>query len=984
MRTFPPTFNFANSASETAPRFVIPITFDSNSPFFTSHAGIPSVPGDAIEGVIQAASALSQKIVPDEGRSEIGAMSFSVIDAGGAVTDALRARLTAGEGLRGKTAALLMGYSSADYSEYQVFQTQVIQGVKYRRGVYEFTCADITREQRKEIFDPKVTTLGATISATDATITVVSTADFQAVEHGLGWSDAPSTHAGYIQIQDEIIRWTGKTGTTFTGCTRGVLGTRAVPHTVDVSSANEDSRTKVTEVIYLEMPVPKLALAILTGEIFGTTATLPTHWHLGIDPEWIKEEDFTGIGVDLWNPANDAGSFIARFANLKKSDGKAFLEREVYQLAGIYPLVYSDGRLGIRRMNQILADAPYLLELNEDNVMSASELRYDMDRMSNSFRINWNHQKKGGSDEFTRSTLFVDPASIALHGKTATKTLEFRGLFGGRHTDSTVRTRINALRDRYSHPPALITLEIASHLNKLEVGDVVRVRLASVRDYVGNSVALDRSFEIQNKSTDYRSGSVSVELFGSTDRAGEVPVTPGQGGEGPGFANSLPDDWYSSEGTDLSTVLTITPVGDVGVIATGSHALVGDEDATNSDAIYYYLGDLELPNGATLNISKNVQLRVRGFFQVNGTINGVGGGRAGGEDTPDYGTAGVGDAGYLGNSRGMDGVIVMINRVGALFSTLEAPAATVGQVSAVPTFDLQVIPGSPYVLQGLPTDLRGTGGPPGGKYIAPQNTLVFAEGGTGGDGGAGLILIGRGMAVGLSGLIDLSGDDSATPSASATTTYGYIRPGAGGAGSPGALLLLLDGSELSVPDLGGRFIAATGHVGAPLTNYQVIPPGTQAAAVKAFFLQSANDPSNPGEGFETVPPSRMISDADLSNSAYRIQYVPAYQVPEEDQPVGAPDPTGLTATGIANGILLEFTLADFDLFDFVEVVAATSNDRTLSATVVQLKASAWVHPLASGQTRYYWIRTGKNSEQGVQYSDWYPASSTGGVSATST
>lgn len=61
------------------------------------------------------------------------------------------------------------------------------------------------------------TTLNGTINSAVTTITVVSAATFGAT--------------GTIQIDNEQITYTGTTSTTFTGCTRGALGTTAASHT---------------------------------------------------------------------------------------------------------------------------------------------------------------------------------------------------------------------------------------------------------------------------------------------------------------------------------------------------------------------------------------------------------------------------------------------------------------------------------------------------------------------------------------------------------------------------------------------------------------------------------------------------------------------------------------------------------------------------------------------------------------------------------
>jgi len=59
----------------------------------------------------------------------------------------------------------------------------------------------------------------ASFDATETTITVDNTADFP--------------EQGRLRVDNEEITYTGKTPTTFTGCTRGARGTRAVAHSND-------------------------------------------------------------------------------------------------------------------------------------------------------------------------------------------------------------------------------------------------------------------------------------------------------------------------------------------------------------------------------------------------------------------------------------------------------------------------------------------------------------------------------------------------------------------------------------------------------------------------------------------------------------------------------------------------------------------------------------------------------------------------------
>lgn len=954
MRADTATFHSANVAPQKSPRFVVATIFDVASIYVTSHAGITTVPGVVLDGALQDPSAISQKIVPDEGRSEIGSMSFTLVDLNSSFTNEARSKINAGKGLRGKEVRLYVGYEGMDFTAFQRFQTQVISDVEYDEGVYRIQCRDITREQRKEIFEPKKTTLRNSISATATTIPVYVTTGFSTVFHGPSYSDAPNTTVGYIIIDKEIIRYTGKTSDSFTGCTRGVLNTRAVAHEVDAGTA-EDRRPKVEEYIYLELPAAKLAYAILTGVIYNDSATLPSHWHLGIDPSWVRLSDFTGIGEDLWDPTLDTDGFIARFAGLKKTDGKKFLESESYMLLGCYSPIYSDGTIGLRRMNHVLADAPFVVELNENNCVSWSGLKHEMDAFHNHIRVDWNWD----GEDFTRRKDIFDATSISIHKATPVKELKFNGLHGARHTDAIVAKRIDALRDRYTYPPETMQVTVLPSLNRLEVGDIVRVNLPTVRDFAGAGAHINRSFEIQQKSEDFATGNVTLHLFGSTGRASVGPPTAD--------TSPLPDAYYTAQGVNLSTVCTIVVVGSVGVIQPGTYNLTGNTDMNASGAVYYYPGDLELADGATLTINNNVQLRVRGFFTVNGDFDGVGRGKAGVADSSGVDTIQPGTGGFIGNSRGMDGVQVQLPNVRTV------PCAfTQGQYSAFPYLDLVV---SGTSLVGIPGDFRGTSGGGGGKIQSntsgSSTVIVRSAGGAGANSGAGLCIVCRGLAFGASGQINLSGASSAATSP--ITVFGAsLYPGAGGAGSPGGLLILLDGSGISIPDVGGKFVGACGTVpvnGGPL-------PGRGPAPVADFDAQGWGDP---GAGYLD---EAFISAADLSNAAHRIQYVPETQTPAEDEEALPPAPVSLSVSPGQLENVLTIGLPPIGTYDVIEIYAAITNDRTGAVLVDSVGGSVYRHQLTGGVSRFYWVRARRGSPGGDVFSAWFPASSTGGISGT--
>lgn len=102
--------------------------------------------------------------------------------------------------------------------------------------------------------DYATTTVSGALSAANATVTVADTRDFP--------------EKGHFRIDNEEITYTGKTPTTFTGCTRGARGTRAVTHS-DTTVLNNAYKVIITD---LQTQVP---IALNDKELeYITTITL--------------------------------------------------------------------------------------------------------------------------------------------------------------------------------------------------------------------------------------------------------------------------------------------------------------------------------------------------------------------------------------------------------------------------------------------------------------------------------------------------------------------------------------------------------------------------------------------------------------------------------------------------------------------------------------------------------------------------------------
>ena len=827
-------------APTSEPQYVISVEFSPASfEYFASHSGIADIPGGTIEGVIENFSSVSQSFDPETGASRIGSLTVQLGDIAGAITDAFQARLVAGTGVRDKELRLYKGFAGLSWNDFELKWTQDVHEVSEDHARYKISCSDLQRAMRTEIFELKTTILDATLSATASVATVADTSEFILVEHGTSYSHGPSATWGYFKLDDEIIGYTGKTGTTFTGLDRGLFNTLPAEHKVDGADPPE-RRPEVEEYVYLEMPVPKLVKALLTGVLHGQgAATLPAHWHMGIDIALIEDSQFTGIGPDLWDPANDAVGLIARFTDIGSIDGKRFIESECFLLAQIFSPVLADGKLGLKRFTPARATAAHLVTLNESNVQKHSALKHSMREVFNRIVLNWSWI----SGSFRRQTIKLDTDSIAKHGQAPIKVYNFKGLAANIATQSVLDQRFDAIRDRFSAPPLSLSVDVSKSLDRMELGDVCLVQLPNVRDMAAATVnPIDRAFEIRQIREDRKR--LTFMLSGSSAEA--VPVAPS--------VNALPDAYYDQEGTELSTVVTIV----AGVTQTGTFTLVGDPLLANS--VFYYIGNLTIAADTLLQLDDNVQLRVRGFVTINGDITGIGRGLAGVADSGTPATNPSGQAGFFGATVGGDGAEHDLE-VAGYFSR---KAAIVIAASAAPHLNLNVVGNT---LNGLPLQLRGCSGGPGGKLVNSIGVQVGA-GGTGGDGGAGLMIVCRGMSFGGGASIDLSGTDGA--SALQQTLGGrQFFGGGGGGGAPGAFYVLLDGDRL-VPDVPPIFSALGGNTpidGTPIPYFFTLGSILQA-------------PTHTGRKDDT----RRLSDVVWSGGAFRVQFIPVPETPVEDLP----------------------------------------------------------------------------------------------------
>lgn len=824
MRQLPTALITQNIELQREPRIAIKIFNDQGAFWFLSHDDI--TPGDALStfGGLVATSASSQKIDPEKGWSTIGGMSIRMQDRGGLLTDRLRAIDVAGDSLNQNKAEVWFGFRDLAFSDYGKLYTFIVDGIESDEIEYSFKLSDRQRLEKRQIFTPRKTKLASiVINGQDEKLEVDTVLDgagkvrvldssvFSLVEHDDGWDKDPSETIGYFAIKgideagndiQEIFSFTGFDGsdpTILTGVSRSQFGTGAI----EAIGTRQDGSTEVTEYVYLDLPVPKMIVALLTGDLYGQPgATIPDHWCALLTAGDIDLASFENIGDDLW-------ALPFGFQGAEKDEAKGFIGRELLRACDLFLKVNQDGELELKRFASVPQNAAPAHVFDESEILSISNLTRDAKHIRNRFLINWEY--RSDIDRFVRNNFFVDQTSIDKYNVISDiLSLDFKGLRNrSRDIQNSIQSLAEGIRARYSAPAVEPTIRVPMAYGlEIEVGDVVAVDLSQWPDYA-NTAGLASSFEVQSVSIDLISQTMSLGLFGTS---GEP--TPINFGEGDDVVDIDHTGWK-----ELSAALTAAGIAYDDTTTPGTLVITGNNgtlvggDTTAPANRYYYDGNVTVQSGITLKVTKNFVLDAVDIDLSGATIDAQGG------------ADNVGDVGYFGGAD-LSGESVLCRNLVSPARRYKRGSRTSGEpataAAQIDSFNIRVDDNGNVI--GLPSSLYGTGGTNGADTVVPTQDDSqggtfpggTSTGGTGAAGGGGIILMGENLFTNSSSQIITSGDDS-TESTPFAEVVGLRDPcnwygGPGGPGYPGCLIVLLKRKASPLPVLTGRHDGSVGVV----------------------------------------------------------------------------------------------------------------------------------------------------------------------------
>lgn len=179
---------------------------------------------------------ISQIVRQDKGDGEsVSSMQIALIDKNNELTE-MFAPGNLVDDILGRRAKVWMGFQGTAFpNDFIVLFRGYIDQFLVGPGLWTINIIHSDNRRRAEVFLPVETTLTAGITAGDTTINVTDASAFLVPKLGPDLS-YDSSYESLIQIDDEVIRYNGTTATSFTGCTRGYLGTTAVSHSAPATA----------------------------------------------------------------------------------------------------------------------------------------------------------------------------------------------------------------------------------------------------------------------------------------------------------------------------------------------------------------------------------------------------------------------------------------------------------------------------------------------------------------------------------------------------------------------------------------------------------------------------------------------------------------------------------------------------------------------------------------------------------------------------
>lgn len=175
-------------------------------------------------------TSINQQLEPDKGDvSNVSSLTLSFIDKNRALSKIISPSVVVDD-ILGRKAKVYFGFQNSGFPEdFALVFSGIIDSIDSGAGIVSLNVAHPDQKKRQELFIKTDHELDGAINNSVTTITLDSISGLLTPVLGPDGNFDPSIKY-YVKIDNEIIRYTGVSGSDLTGCTRAQLGTSAASH----------------------------------------------------------------------------------------------------------------------------------------------------------------------------------------------------------------------------------------------------------------------------------------------------------------------------------------------------------------------------------------------------------------------------------------------------------------------------------------------------------------------------------------------------------------------------------------------------------------------------------------------------------------------------------------------------------------------------------------------------------------------------------
>lgn len=421
-------------------------------------------------------------------KTTLPSVSFSLLDKDAVISSQIMTNIT---NWMNETCIVYVGFITTAgfaFSEYKKLADTRIKSIRKVANQYAISAKDITTLVTAPSFQV-ASTLDGGISAVDTTLSLTDATDFPS-------SSTVGNNTVLLKINDEFLKWTGKSLNDLTGVTRADLSSTADAH------SDDDEVFLVTE--NEKNPITCLLEILLSTDGSGTnhaTYDVLEHGGLGIDAALVDVTEMESIRTV--NFSTD----VFRLWLYDVDDTLKYLEKELMSATNTR-IVIKNSLISLSILDQVDFGAS-VPNLNEDDIVGNPTWKLDSNRVVNKIKVNWAWSE--GLKKYTRVSESQNADSITDYGESKTLVLNFKGVQADLGGSAIASSRASRLLARLATPQASVQATAHFKESDHEVGDDVLVTHRYLPQQ-GASLGMSDQMEIMSRAIDFNTGLVRYKL----------------------------------------------------------------------------------------------------------------------------------------------------------------------------------------------------------------------------------------------------------------------------------------------------------------------------------------------------------------------------------------------------------------------------------------------------------------------------------------